>query len=55
MATFFKFHTAASTSGQTQLGYSIFVDALCLLPLKEQVEKYNKSRLKDLSHSTKIL
>ena len=23
MATFFKFHAAASTSGQTQLGYSI--------------------------------
>ena len=31
-----------------------FVDALCLLPLKEQVEEYNDSRLKDLSHSTKI-
>ena len=24
-ATFFKFHAAASTSGQTQLGYSIYV------------------------------
>ena len=31
-----------------------FVDALRLLPLKEQVEEYNESRLKDLSHSTKI-
>ena len=31
-----------------------FVDALRLLPLKEQVEEYNDSRLKDLSHSTKI-
>ncbi|XP_011410336.1 PREDICTED: ATP-dependent DNA helicase PIF1-like [Amphimedon queenslandica] len=31
-----------------------FVDALCLLPLKEQVEDYNDSRLKDLSHFTKI-
>ena len=31
-----------------------FVDALRLLPLKEQVEEYNDSRLKELSHSTKI-
>ena len=31
-----------------------FVDALRPLPLKEQVEEYNESRLKDLSHSTKI-
>ena len=31
-----------------------FVDTLRLLPLKEQVEEYNESRLKDLSHSTKI-
>ncbi|XP_011410601.1 PREDICTED: ATP-dependent DNA helicase PIF1-like [Amphimedon queenslandica] len=31
-----------------------FVDALCLLPLKEQVEDYNDSRLKDLSRFTKI-
>ena len=31
-----------------------FVDALRLLPVKEQVEEYNEIRLKDLSHSTKI-
>uniref|UniRef100_A0A1X7T877 Uncharacterized protein n=1 Tax=Amphimedon queenslandica TaxID=400682 RepID=A0A1X7T877_AMPQE len=31
-----------------------FVDALHLMPLKEQVEEYNDSRLKDLSCSTKI-
>ena len=27
-----------------------FVDALCLLPIKEQVEEYNESRLKAFSH-----
>ena len=32
-----------------------FFDALRLLPLKEQVEEYNESRLKDLSHSTKYM
>uniref|UniRef100_A0A1X7VTE0 Uncharacterized protein n=1 Tax=Amphimedon queenslandica TaxID=400682 RepID=A0A1X7VTE0_AMPQE len=31
-----------------------FVDALRLMHLKEQVEEYNDSRLKDLSHFTKI-
>ena len=36
------------TSHPIHVSQPPFVDALCLLPLKEQVKEFNESRLKDL-------
>ena len=37
-----------------QLDRAPFIDALCLLPLKEQVEEYNQSRLRELSQTSTV-
>ena len=39
----------SGVSDPIQLDQAPFIDALCLLPLKEQVEEYNQSRLHELS------